>query len=167
MRKLIALPLAALALLFSACSSDPVQTASASEAAPKAPARRASTEPESAAEVVDTAPRSVFTVDNNSRDPFFPQTRAKVEEPGAQPEIALDVPAILQANLHGIISSGGKSIAYISNVMLEEGRAAVIPIRAGGYERQVNVRCREVTRDAVLLEVQGYTDPVRITRTAR
>jgi hypothetical protein len=89
------------------------------------------------------------------------------EEVSSTPELAIDVPTVLRANLHGIISAGGKSIAYIGNVMLEEGRNAVIPIRAGGQERLITVRCREVTKDTVVLEVQGYTEPVRLTRAGR
>jgi hypothetical protein len=106
----------------------------------------------------------MFTVNQNSRDPFFPKAKAVQVEGTSQPETSLDIPTILQANFHGVISSGGRSIAYINNITLEPGRQAVIPIRAGGQERQITVRCREVTKDSVLLEVQGYAQPIRISR---
>ena len=164
-RLLLTIGVATLSLFLTACSSDTVQTASASAATPKLPVKPATTQAE-AATAVESVPRSTFAIDRTSRDPFFPKANlAKVETVEPQTEIALDIPAMLQANLHGIISSGGKSIAYVSNIMLEAGRQAVIPIRAGGQTRSVNVRCREVTKDTVVLEVQGYTEPVRLTRT--
>jgi hypothetical protein len=154
--------LAASALFAAGCSSDTVQSARASDAPPKLAVRPASAE--APATVEEISPKSVFTVDKNARDPFFPKARPVEAEPVATTEVAFDVPAILQASLHGIISSGGKSIAYVSNTMLEEGREAVIPIRAGGQERRVNVRCVGVTRDTVVLEVQGYTGQIKLTR---
>jgi hypothetical protein len=58
----------------------------------------------------------------------------------------------------------GKGMAIINNVILEPGRKASIPIPAGGQNREVDVKCMEVGRDFVLLEVQGYPHPLRITR---
>lgn len=159
--------LAVLSLLASACSSKPVQTALASEAAPKGAVRPASAKSETTRAMEEAVPQSVFTVDQNSRDPFFPKARAKMETESDEPQIALDVPALLQSSLYGIISSGGKSIAYVGDVMLESGRSAAIPIRAAGQERHVTVRCVEVTKDTVVLEVQGYTEPVRLTKVTR
>ena len=149
-------------LMLAACSQNPVvEQVSAKAAKPPAPAQQ-----EPATEVLP--PRSVFTVDKNSRDPFFPKARiGNEEENNPQPDVAFDVPSILQANFHGVVSSAGKSIAYVNNVMLEEGRTAVIPIRAGGQEKQVTVRCVEVTKDSVILEVHGYTEPVRLKRSGR
>ena len=163
-RMLILSGVAALALCAGACSSS-VQTASALESTPKGGALPA-TQPKSAFDLAssEAPPKSDFSVDQNSRDPFFPKSRPVQQEIAGTAELAIDIPSLLQANLHGIVSAGGKSIAYISNVMLEEGRIAVIPIRAGGQVRNVNVRCREVAKDTVVLEVQGYTEPVSLTR---
>ena len=156
--------LAALALFFCACSSKTEQPAAQPAAAPKTAERGTAPRTEVAATEV-SIPRSVFTIDQNSRDPFFPKAKAaQAEDNTPQTEVALDVPSVLRANFHGIITQGDKSIAYINNITLETGRQAVIPIRAGGKERQVAVRCLDVTRDAVVLEVQGYAQPVRITR---
>jgi hypothetical protein len=63
------------------------------------------------------------------------------------------------------MASGTRRIALISNVMLEAGTKAVIPVRSGTQERQVPVRCREIERDYVVLEVQGHPTPVRLIRT--
>ena len=158
--KLTSLCLAAAAcvMVFSGCSSEAAKAAGP-QGAPKSAAKPAAPKEEPLAEVT---PKSVFTTDHTARDPFFP--KARVAQVDTQPDVALDVRAILQANFHGVVSSGGKSIAFINNIMLEEGRNAVIPIRAGGHERQVAVRCQMVTKDSVLLEVQGDPEPLRLTR---
>jgi hypothetical protein len=153
--------LASSALILTACSGAPAPIIE--QASAKAAARPTPAQPE-AAEA--TPPRSVFTVDKNSRDPFFPKARFDEEEKSPT-DVAFDVPAILQQNFHGVISSAGKSIAYVNNIMLEEGRHAMIPIRASGQEKQVKVHCIEVTKDSVVLQVQGYPEPVRLKRSGR
>jgi len=153
---------AACVLVFSGCSSEAAKAA-APQAAPRA-AKSVAPQPEP---VTEATPKSVFTTDHTGRDPFFPKARVAPVEPTGQPDVAFDVRAILQANFHGVVSSGGKSIAFVNNIMLEEGRNAVIPIRAGGHERQVAVRCQSVTKDSVLLELQGDPEPLRLTRVGR
>ena len=146
------------AVPFCGCSSEAAKAAAEPKTAAKAGAR-----PTPKEEVVaEVTPKSVFTTDHTGRDPFFPKARAAQVE--TQSDVAFDVRAILQSSFHGVVSSGGKSIAFINNIMLEEGRNAVIPIRAGGHERQVAVRCQMVTKDSVLLEVQGDPEPLRLTR---
>lgn len=165
MNKIVFIGLTVAPLFLAGCSSNTPSQASSK------PAKGSHTTPAPAETTtvlaMETAPKSVFSVDGKARDPFFPNARKNTFEVNTDGEVALDIPAILQANLHGIISSGGKSIAYVSNVMLEPGRNALIPIRAGGQERLVSVRCREVTKEAVVLEVQGYPEPVTLTRIAR
>jgi hypothetical protein len=148
----------ACAMPFCGCSSEAAKAAVATQSARKV---AATPKAEPAAEV---APKSVFTADHTARDPFYPKARLSTE---STPDVALDVRAILQSSFHGVVSSGGKSIAFINNIMLEEGRNAVIPIRAGAHERQVAVHCRSVTKDSVLLEVQGDAEPLRLTRVGR
>ena len=153
-------------LLVSGCSNNTAQSKSITDAPPKGATRPAPAPVEQPGEV--PAPKSVFTVDNNSRDPFFPNARSTTQvEAGPQVDANFDVPSILQANFHGVVSSGGKSIAYVNNVMLEEGRTAIIPIRAGGQQKSVTVRCSGVEKDAVVLEVQGYAHSIRLTRPSR
>lgn len=150
----------AAAALLCACSSKPV--ASTAAPTPDSPAKTAP-KPSEVAVASGSAPRSVFSTDQSARDPFFPKAKRTVAVASAGPsEVAVDVPSLLQANFQGVISSGGKAIAVINNVMLEAGRTATIPIRAGGVDRQIAVRCREVSRGSVVLEVQGYPQPVRI-----
>ena len=165
MNKTVTIGLAAAAFVFAGCSSNTASQASAKD--PAKTSRPISTPAEASVPAAETAPKSVFTVDGKVRDPFFPNARQATLEVNTEGELALDIPAILQANLHGIISSGGRSIAYVSNVMLEPGRNALIPIRAGGQERQVSVRCVEVTKESVVVEVQGYPEPITLTRVAR
>jgi hypothetical protein len=150
----LCLAAAACVMVFSGCSSEAAKAAGP-QGAPKSAAKPAAPKEEPLAEVTD----------HTARDPFFP--KARVAQADTQPDVALDVRAILQANFHGVVSSGGKSIAFINNIMLEEGRNAVIPIRAGGHERQVAVRCQMVTKDSVVLEVQGDPEPLRLTRVGR
>ena len=153
-------------LVVCGCSNNTAQSKSITDTPPKGATRPA---PPAIEQSTETAPKSVFTIDNNSRDPFFPNARssAPVEAAGTAVDANFDVPSILQANFHGVVSSGGKSIAYVNNVMLEEGRTAVIPIRAGGQEKAVTVRCIEVAKDSVVLEVQGYAHSIRLTRQSR
>ena len=156
----------AAALVVCGCSNNTAQSKSITDTPPKGATRPAPAAIEEPAE--SAAPKSVFTVDNNSRDPFFPNAKSTAPvEPGTSVDVSFDVPTILQANFHGVVSSGGKSIAYVNNVMLEEGRSALIPIRAAGQEKIVSVRCSRVEKDAVVLEVQGYTHPIRLARPAR
>lgn len=152
---------AACVMVFSGCSSEAAKAAGPQVAPKSAKASAAKEEP-----LAEITPKSVFTTDHTARDPFFPKARI-AQADSTQPDVALDVRAILQANFHGVVSSGGKSIAFINNIMLEENRNAVIPIRAGGHERQVAVRCQSVTKDSVVLEVQGDPEPLRLTRVGR
>lgn len=115
---------------------------------------------------VEAPPKSVFTVDNDSRDPFFPNAKKAAPvvatAPNAAPKTAVDVLGQLQAGFQGILVAGDQRIGLINNVMLEPGRETEIPVGSGNEKRRVPVRCREVTRDGVVLEVQGYAQPVRI-----
>ena len=152
-------------LVVCGCSNNTAQSKSA-DTPPKGATRPAPAALEQPTEI--PAPKSVFTVDNNSRDPFFPNAKSSARvEPGTPVDTNFDVPSILQANFHGVVSSGGKSIAYVNNVMLEEGRTAIIPISAGGQQKAVTVRCIRVEKDAVVLEVQGYAHHIRLTREGR
>src|SRR5688572_30510517 len=137
MRQLIFIGLAAVPLAFAGCSSNTDAQATAKK--PTKTARPVSTPEATLLASADTTPKSTFSIDSKSRDPFFPNARRATLEANSNTDLALDIPAMLQANLHGIISSGGKSIAYVSNVMLEPGRNALIPIRAGGQERLISV----------------------------
>ena len=152
-------------LVVCGCSNNTAQSKSITDTPPKGATRPA---PPAIEQSTETAPKSVFTIDNNSRDPFFPNARSSAPvEAGTAVDANFDVPSILQANFHGVVSSGGKSIAYVNNVMLEEGRTAIIPIRAGGQEKAVSVRCVGVEKDAVVLEVQGYAHSIRLTMPSR
>src|SRR5688500_318386 len=51
-----------------------------------------------------SAEKSVFTIDQNSRDPFFPKAKKAVAVTDTtQPQVAVDVTALLQAGFQGVI----------------------------------------------------------------
>ena len=153
-------------LLLAGCSSGNSNTGAP---APPSQSAKSGSKDAQAAAVESPAPKSVFTIDQNSRDPFYPKAKravATVVEPTKQPEASIDLLSLLQAAFQGVIGNRDTRIALINNVMLEPGRQTVIPISAGGQLRSVPVRCREVLKDAVVLEVQGYPQPVRLVRPA-
>jgi len=121
----------------------------------------------SEAKQASARPRSIFAVDDNTRDPFFPKSKRRTLVASVEKAPPMEIPILLQAEFEGTIGWGDHRIAVISNIMLEPGRQTVIPLRSGGQERRVSVRCREVYRNAVVLEVQGYPEPLTITRTQK
>jgi hypothetical protein len=121
--------------------------------------------PATTAVAAASAPASAFTVDPKLRDPFYPKAKRAAESDAAQPAApAIDVLALLREGFQGTIGSGEHRIALINNVMLEPGRQTEILLGAAGTTRSVTVRCREVSRDVVVLEVQGHPNPVRIAK---
>ena len=157
--------IAAASLALAGCSSS-----SPNAGAPAATSQ--STEPKAGAKGTTVlaastpATTSVFRIDQNSRDPFFPKAKRAVEpvEPTRPAATSVDVAAQLRQGFTGIIGNGETRIALINNVMLEAGRQTVIPINAAGQLRNIPVRCREVQRDSVVLEVQGYAEPMKIAK---
>lgn len=164
LRRILPLVAAASAMMLSACSSNSSNAgapAATVKSAEKKPARK---EQEAAA----TEPvRSVFSIDQNSRDPFYPKKKKTVAEAEPTKAVAqVDVFSLLREGFQGTIGSGDQRIGLINNVMVEAGRQSEIPIGAGTQARTITVRCREVDRDSVVLDVQGYSQPVRIARAA-
>ncbi len=160
--------LLAVGLVVGGCSSSNPNSGAPAATATKTEARSVSKT--AAVTTASEAPKSVFKIDQTSRDPFFPNAKRVVEvaaEPTKQqPQVQMDVTGLLREGFQGVIGSGETRIALINNVMLEPGRQTVIPITAPGQSRSVPVRCREVLRDGVVLEVQGYPEPLRITKAA-
>ncbi len=108
-----------------------------------------------------TAPvrRSVFTLDQGSRDPFFPQAKkasAAIATTVSAPVVVTDLTGLFASGLQGIGGTPDRYIAIINNVMLEKGRQAVIPVRVGNQEKKFPVKCRDVSKNSVSLEVEGY-----------
>jgi hypothetical protein len=159
--------IAAASLVLAGCSSSPSNTGAP---APASQSTESKTTAKGAVTLADNTPvaASVFKIDQNSRDPFFPKAKRAVEttEPNRQAPVQVDVAALLQQGFQGVIGDKDTRIALINNVMLEPGRQTVIPINAPGQSRSIPVRCREVLRDAVILEVQGYPEPLRLVRRA-
>jgi hypothetical protein len=144
-----------LAVLCSGCAGDNKPAGSSAQAT-KATLVKNSQAPSG----VPTAqvPKSVFTLDQSSRDPFFPQAKKAIEASTtiAVPVTNFDIPTLLNAGLQGIGGTTSRRIAIINNILLEPGRKAVIPLRVGNQTRSVSVRCREIAKNSVVLEVEGY-----------
>lgn len=161
-RRILPLLAAASAMVLSACSSNSSNAgapAARAQSADKKSARK-QVEPEAAEPA-----RSVFTVDQNSLDPFYPKAKKAVAETEPAKAVAqVNVISLLQEGFQGTIGSGDQRIGLINNVMVEAGRQSEIPIGAGAQARTVTVRCREIDRDWVVLDVQGYPQPVRLAR---
>src|SRR6185436_21084032 len=105
--------IAVASLALAGCSSSSPNAgappAAASQSAePKAGAKGATT----LAADTPTA-KSVFTIDQNSRDPFFPKAKRAVEivEPTQSPATAVDVPTLLRQGFQGVIGNGETRIA--------------------------------------------------------
>ena len=162
LRRILPLVAAATAMVLSACSSN-----SSNAGAPAATAKSAEKKPaRNEQETTATEPaRSVFTIDQSSRDPFYPKAKKAVAEAEPAKAVAqVDVFSLLQDGFQGTIGSGDQRMGLINNVIIEAGRQSEIPIGAGPQARTITVRCREIERDSVVLEVQGYSQPVRIAR---
>ena len=104
-------------------------------------------------------------VDAALRDPFYPKSKRVKQAAAAQAEVAaIDLPRVLESEFQGVIGTGEQRIALISNVLLEPGRGAVIPVHSAGREQKVSVFCTEVTQRSVVLQVEGYPQPLTISR---
>jgi hypothetical protein len=154
--------ISALTVLVAGCAGN-----NAANAATPPPAKTASVAAApTAARAATPAARSTFTIDAASRDPFYPRARQVATATGSSGgattavQNVADVPALLKEGLQGIGGTTGKRIAVINNVILETGRSAEISI---AQNRRVKVRCREITRDSVMLDVEGY-GPIIVSR---
>ena len=146
------------------CGSEPAAQGSPSPAPRKASA--------SEAQVLETAPaeprRSVFTVGKDVRDPFFPGSR-KPEEPtkvAAEPvrEVNLeDMKNVLTSGFQGIIGTTDRRMALIHNTVLEPRKTAEIVARLEGREYRLALRCLDVARDSVTVQVDGQPLPITIS----
>ena len=106
-----------------------------------------------------------FTLEKGLRDPFFPNS--KKLPPGVQPEVKtappVNVAALLQEGLQGIMGAGSDRLAVIHNVILEAGKKTEIPVSINGTYRTLKVRCMEVSSNRVILEVEGQPQPITVT----
>lgn len=110
----------------------------------------------------EPAHKSVFVINKEARDPFFPgSSPVATAEAGPAPEPVVDVLSTLRSEFQGIMASGGERIALINNTILVPGRSTEIPLAKG---KSVKVRCREVLSNSVILEVEGQARPVTIAR---
>jgi hypothetical protein len=120
----------------------------------------------------NSVPRSVFVVDKNAKDPFFPKSSRLTERTAVtNTQAALapasttpgDVLAALQAGFQGVIGAGENRLAVINNTILEPNRPAAIPVSIGGRSQNVQVRCRQILKNGVVLDIQGQAQGITIT----
>lgn len=109
------------------------------------------------------AQRSTFTVDDNQRDPFFPKKKPVARTTAGQPAAPVDLSSLLKNEFLGVSGFGEQRIAVFRNALLERGQSATLRLSTGGQQHPVTVRCREVMKNAVVLEVQGQAQPVTIS----
>jgi len=157
-------------LAFSGCEKAPEETATPTVGAKTNALPQEASAPNAVVAPVET--NSVFRVDDpNTRDPFFPQSKRNAEPaPAAVSEgkttAAVRVDPVSLLNLQGILGSGTERIALLNNVMVEPGRAALISVNDGSGETKLKVRCRSISKNSVVLEVEGRAEPIelRVTR---
>jgi len=149
-------------LFLTACGSAPE--------APAATARKARPTPAAAGAESKPSPlaahRSVFGTEANLRDPFFPKAKTTAQRGNASGTEAAgpaNFAALLQSGFQGVIGTDQDRLAVVHNVILEPSKKATIVVRQGAKEFKIPVRCREISKDTVVLEVAGQ-GPVRLTQ---
>lgn len=114
------------------------------------------------------AHRSAFGSEANLRDPFFPKSRKSDLREGGRAndgEPQANYASLLQAGFQGVIGTDVERLAMVYNVILEPKKKATIIVRNGAKEVKIPVRCREISKDGVVLEVPGQA-LVRLTQSA-
>src|SRR5688572_24521683 len=99
--------IAAASLVLAGCSSSSPNAGAPAAASQSAESKAGAKGAQALAASTPTA-TSVFTIDQNSRDPFFPKAKraAEVVEPTQQPVVAVDVPTLLRQGFQGVIGNG-------------------------------------------------------------
>jgi len=108
------------------------------------------------------APKSVFNSDKDARDPFFPKpSHPQQTEKTAGPVVTTDIASLLRAGFQGIMGAGENRLAVINNAIVEPGRIVSVPVSQGG-QQSVKVRIMDISKDSVVLEVQGLNQPLTL-----
>ncbi len=150
-------------LFLSACGSAPETPAVAAKKARPTPAA-AGADSSNASPLA--AHRSVFGTEATLRDPFFPKAKATAQRgnaSGTESAGPANFAALLQSGFQGVIGTEQDRLAVVHNVILEPSKKATIVVRQGTKELRIPVRCREISKDTVVLEVAGQ-GPVRLTQ---
>ena len=111
------------------------------------------------------APKSVFVIDKDFRDPFFPKSNrpALPETTTTVPATSEDVVSMLRAGFQGIMGAGDDRLAVINNAIIEHGKIVSVPIGRVNSGKAVRVRVIEILKESVVLEVEGQKQPVTLT----
>ena len=138
-------------------------SASAADRKPKEPSTKS---PEVVkADVATPAPKSVFSADKDSRDPFFPKSNRphKTETSPTPATTATDVVSMLRSGFQGIMGAGENRLAVVNNAIIEPGKIVSVPLGAPGSGKFVRVRVTEILKDSVTLEIEGQRQPLTLT----
>jgi hypothetical protein len=113
----------------------------------------------------NTIPKSVFTINKDFKDPFYPKTtQSAPDSTKAAPVSAMDIDSALRIGFQGVMGAGDRRLAVINNVILEPGRHTTVPVHFGATSKNVRVRVIEVLKNGVVVEVEGQTQALTITR---
>ena len=151
-----------LSWIVTGCSSKPAPPASAQAGKGSAKGSETNT---SGAQVAMAPRRSVFKVGNGVRDPFFPEVkRVETTETVVAPKElpAEELKALLVAGFQGIMGTPDKRMALIHNTVLEPRKAAQVVARVEGKEYRLALRCLDITRESVTVQVDGQAVPITI-----
>jgi hypothetical protein len=159
----------ALAVLWSGCG-DKAATTAAQPAKKSSSSRPTNAQPASSVGTNST-PHSVFLADKTAKDPFFPKsTRATEKPPVSTNQIVTptvtapaDLVAALQSGFQGVIGAGEKRLAVINNIILEPDRTVSIPVTVGGRAQSVQVHCRQILKNGVVVDLQGQPQSITIS----
>lgn len=161
--------LALVGWLGTGCSSEQGGQGTAS---PSANSNRAEASQPATQAVAVQPRRSVFTVGKEVRDPFFPgskkpeETATVAAEPVKETSLE-DLKKVLTAGFQGIIGTTDRRMALIHNTVLEPRKTAEIVARMGGREYRLPLRCLDVARESVTVQVDGQPLPITISGPAR
>lgn len=110
--------------------------------------------------------RSVFTVAKDARDPFFPRSprlRQKTAEGQPAAPQPIDLARELQDGFVGVMGTDKRRLALVHNTILHAGKEATIVFEVRGERQEVPVKCLDIQRNSVTLQVKGLAEPLRLT----
>jgi len=116
------------------------------------------------ADVAVPAQKSVFRVDKNFRDPFYPKSSKPIKvDATPAPVTSTDVVSMLRSGFQGIMGVGENRLAVINNAIIETGKIVAVPIGHPTSGKSVRVRVMEILKDSVVLEVEGQKQPITLS----
>ncbi len=100
-------------------------------------------------------PKSIFNLQPEDRNPFFPRSTVVADFPKANKETQPDRSALM---LNGL-TSAPKPTAMINGKTLEAGEEGDVKLRKGS---KIHIRCLEIKADSAVIEVNGQRLELRL-----